>query len=113
MAVDLWLPPSAVLGAAAPDFRTQMEAQAIMVARTHGFAYSGSTPDQRELYFQRYLAAYVDLLSIAANVQEPSLATRYERQGFPWPKGEWPEPLRTVTGSIVDTVRQVLEWPTS
>jgi hypothetical protein len=105
--------PPGVITRAAPDPETELHAQAIIVARSHGFAYSASTPDLTELYFRRFCGHHVDLLSLVTVVDKASGALRYERRGFPWPSDGWPEPLRTITGSIVDVVRQVLEWSTS
>lgn len=81
------------------------------VAASHGFVLSGSTPDQSEIYSRRLTGSFVDLMSLVTDGDKASGCCRYERRGFPWPKGAWPEPEKVVAGSLRDVVRQVLEWP--
>ncbi|WP_236788129.1 hypothetical protein [Amycolatopsis sp. GM8] len=94
-----------------PDPEAYMDAAAMAVAASHGFVYSGATPDKSEVYARRFTGHFVDMMSLVTAGGKASACCRYERRGFPWPPGEWPEPGRIVTGSLRDVVRQVLEWP--
>lgn len=94
-----------------PDPDTALDAAAMTVLGMRGFVYSGSLPDLLEIYCRRFTGRHVDLISLVTCGEKPSGACRYERHGFPWPRGEWPEPEICVSGSLRDVVRQVLEWP--
>lgn len=94
-----------------PDPDTALDAAAMTVLGTHGFVYSGSLPDLSEIYCRRFTCRHVDLISLVTCGEKPSGACRYDRHGYPWPRGDWPEPEISVSGSLRDVVRQVLEWP--
>lgn len=96
----------------APDRDTELDSYAMAVAGAHGFIHHGSSRDGTELYCRRFAGPFVDLLALVTERDKPSAAWRYARAGYPWPKGSSPEPLITVTGSLRDVIRQVLEWPT-
>ncbi|WP_158883978.1 hypothetical protein [Amycolatopsis anabasis] len=115
----LWVPPLGVqhkklsgfsIGFA-PDLATARDAKAIQVAILRGrFVYNG--PGQNgDLFFRRFVGAFVDLMTLVPDGPRASGALRYERRGYPWPKGTQPEVEQVAEGTIVDVVRQVLEWP--
>src|SRR2546430_1971716 len=107
------VPPGVVVGTA-PDRATERDARAIVSAILDAhFMYSGAGPDNKELFFQRYCGQYVDLMTFNAMGEKPSGAQRYERNGFPWPRDQMPEPVRcTDPGTLWDVLRQVREWRT-
>jgi hypothetical protein len=105
--------PSCIHASGTLDTVTTRDARAIIAARSFGrFVYSGSSSDGNDLFFRRFCGDYVDLMMLTADERRASGAQRYERRGFPWPQAERPDPEAIATGSIVDVVRQVLEWPT-
>ncbi|WP_027944017.1 hypothetical protein [Amycolatopsis taiwanensis] len=93
-----------------PDPDTALDVAAMTVLGTHGFVYSGSLPDLSEIYCRRFTSRHVDLMSLSFG-EKPSGVCRYEQCDFPWPRGDAPEPEIVVTGSLLDVVREVLEWP--
>ncbi|OXM69611.1 hypothetical protein [Amycolatopsis vastitatis] len=95
------------------DTSTVRDALAIIKVIDEGqFVYKGRGQGSMDLFFRRFSGFYVDHLWLDTARDGVSLGLRYERRGYPWPKGNEPEPLRIAgPGTIVDVVRVVVdEW---
>ncbi|MFD6073034.1 hypothetical protein [Amycolatopsis lurida] len=119
---EIWTPrnsrpvlvaPGGVVIGTAPDAPTNRDALALVAMAKLGFRFSGAEDDDRELYFQRYCGEYVDLVSLRTDPMATSVAMRYIRAGFPWPRGQSPSPEIVVEDLLFDTILQLAEWPLS
>lgn len=96
------------------DARTVSDALAVIKVIEMGlFVYKGHGQGSDDLFFRRFSAFYVDHLWLDPAPDGVSLGLRYERRGYPWPKGHAPDPLRVAgPGTVVDVARVVVdEWP--
>ncbi|WP_103344045.1 hypothetical protein [Amycolatopsis sp. CA-126428] len=78
------------------------------------FVYKGPGQGTDDLFFRRFTGFYVDHLWLDTSKEGVSLGLRYERRGYPWARGDEPEPLRIAgPGTVVDVARIVtIEWAT-
>lgn len=98
--------------------RTLADTVAMNYMAGMGFHFTGTTaiPESGQptyVYCQRWTEDFVDLacLTVDDECPEPSGCNRYPRAGFPWRKGEEPDPVGIALGTIPEVARQVSEWP--